>query len=159
MRRSVLVVIAMLSVWVGVLGAAPGTSGRVLTSTPAAPPLARAAKPARPKPLRFLLVDAAGATVRAWPGGKVMGTMAQTTPLGAHSWAWAVSTTPRGRWGRIVLPWRPNGQTGWIDLRGRSLVRTATWVKADLSKRTVTLLRGRRTTRGRVSSRRWSATT
>jgi len=85
MRRSVLVVIAMLSVWVGVLGAAPGTSGRVLTSTPAAPPLARAAKPARPKPLRFLLVDAAGATVRAWPGGKVMGTMAQTTPLGAHS--------------------------------------------------------------------------
>jgi hypothetical protein len=144
MRRSILVVIAMLSVWAGSLSAPPGTSGRVLTSTPSAPPASHTEKSARPKPLRFLLVDTAGATVRAWPGGKAIGTMARTTPLGSHSWAWAVSTTPRGRWGRIVLPWRPNGQTGWIDLRGRSLVRTATWVKADLSRRTVTLLRGRR---------------
>ena len=144
MRRAVLVVLATLAVFTGSLSAAPGTSGRVLTSTPARPPLAHVKAPPPPTPLRFLLVDAAGATVRAWPGGKPIGTMSQTTPLGAHSWAWAVSTTPRGRWGRIVLPWRPNGQTGWIDLRGRSLVRTATWVRADLSKRTVTLLRGRR---------------
>jgi hypothetical protein len=136
----------MLSVIAGSLTAAPGTSGRVLIT----PETGRTVRPsaadttAAPKPLRFLLVDAAGATVRAWPAGKVVGTMAQTTPLGSHSWAWAISTTPRGRWARIVLPWRPNGQTGWIDLRGRSVVRTATWVRADLSKRTVTLLRGRR---------------
>jgi lipoprotein-anchoring transpeptidase ErfK/SrfK len=145
MRRAVLVVLATLAVSTGSLSAAPGTSGRVLTSTPAAPP-AHVDAQAKPelRPLRFLLVDAAGATVRAWPGGTAIGTMSQTTPLGAHSWAWAISTTPRGRWGRIVLPWRPNGRTGWIDLRGRSLVRTATWVRADLSKRSVTLLRGRR---------------
>ena len=144
MRRSAPKARACASVNKGSLSAAPGTSGRVLMPSRAAPPVSHADTPARPKPLRFLLVDAAGATVRAWPGGKAIGTMAQTTPLGSHSWAWTVSTTPRGRWGRIVLPWRPNGQTGWIDLRGRSLVRTATWVKADLSRRTVTLLRGRR---------------
>src|SRR5262245_57338638 len=143
MRRAVLVVLLTVSVFAGSLTAAPGTSGRVLTAAPAVTPHAEV-RADRPKPLRFLLVDAAGATVRAWPRGKVIGTMAQTTPLGSRSWVWAVSTTPRGRWGRIVLPWRPNGQTGWIDLRGRSLVRTATWVHADLSKRTVTLLRGRR---------------
>ena len=146
MRRVSLVVIAMLSVLVGSLTARAGHQrpGADRAQTARTPHAAAAEPRTTPKPLRFLLVDAAGATVRGWPGGKVLGTMAQTTPLGSHSWAWAVSTTPRGRWARIVLPWRPNGRTGWIDLRGRSLVRTATWVRADLSKRTVTLLRGRR---------------
>src|SRR4051812_33944568 len=98
MRRVPLVVIVMLSVLVGSLTAPPGTSGRVLLAPPAArtPHPAAAETRTMPKPLRFLLVDAAGATVRAWPAGKVVGTMAQTTPLGSHSWAWAVSTTPRG---------------------------------------------------------------
>ena len=59
MRRSVLVVIAMLSVWAG-RSRRPGTSGRVLTSSPATQPVSHADRPARPKPLRFLLVDAAG---------------------------------------------------------------------------------------------------
>ena len=100
MRRAVLVVLATLSVFAGSLSAAPGTSGRVLTSAPAPAPLPHVDAPAKPRPLRFLIVDAAGATVRAWPGGRAIGTMSQTTPLGAHSWAWAISTTPRGRWGR-----------------------------------------------------------
>ena len=68
--------------------------------------------------------------------------MSATSPLGAHSWSWAVSTTRNHRWGQAVLPVRPNGTTGWINLRGLHVVRTATWVLADLSRRTVTLMQG-----------------
>jgi L,D-transpeptidase catalytic domain len=104
--------------------------------------VAQAASP-KPRPGVFTLVDSAGASVRRWPGGPAMGTMAATSPLGAHSWSWAVSTTRNHRWARIVLPWRPNGETGWITLSGRQLVHTAIWVRADLSRRTVTLMKGR----------------
>src|SRR6185312_14459950 len=106
MRRSSLVVLLMLSVLVGSLTAAPGTSGRVLIAPEAGRTLHPAAAEPRtaPRPLRFLLVDAAGAAVRAWPAGKIIGTMAPTTPLGSRSWAWAISVTPHGRWARIVLP-------------------------------------------------------
>jgi hypothetical protein len=101
------------------------------------------AAPRKPRPVTFMLVDSAGASVQRWPGGAAMGTMAETTPLGSHSWSWAVSTTRNHRWARIVLPWRPNGETGWIKLSGRRVVHTAIWVRADLSRRTVTLMKGR----------------
>ncbi|MDX6522035.1 MAG: hypothetical protein QOF08_2640 [Gaiellales bacterium] len=101
------------------------------------------AAPRKQRPVTFTLVDSAGASVRRWPGGPSMGTMAATSPLGAHSWSWAVSTTRNHRWARIVLPWRPNGETGWITLTGRHVVHTAFWVRADLSRRTVTLMKGR----------------
>jgi len=114
----------------------PAALGRPVPGKPAAP------KPAtRPAPLRYTLIDAAGASVRAWPGGRSMGTLAFTTPLGSHSWAWAVARS--GRWAKIVLPWRPNGRYGWIRTTGRHTVQTAIWVDADLSRRTVTLMRGR----------------
>lgn len=98
---------------------------------------------ARP-PLRFTIIDAAGAAIHRWPGGPVAGVLSTTSPLGYHSWAWALSTT-QGRWARIVLPWRPNGRTGWIKLDGRRTVHTAIWAVADISSRTVALKRGRHT--------------
>jgi hypothetical protein len=61
---------------------------------------------ARP-PLRFTIIDAAGAAIHRWPGGPVAGVLSTTSPLGYHSWAWALSTT-QGRWARIVLPWPSN---------------------------------------------------
>ena len=126
-------------------------SGRVATGQPLGAAarvlpriaVAQAAEPRKRRPVAFTLVDSAGASVRRWPGGPAMGTMAATSPLGAHSWSWAVSTTRNRRWARIVLPWRPNNETGWITLTGRRTVRTAIWVQADLSRRTVTLMKGR----------------
>jgi len=54
-------------------------------------------------PLRFTLVDVAGAAVHRWPGGPVNGSIAATTPLGSHSWAWALATTGNHRWAHVVL--------------------------------------------------------
>ncbi len=116
------------------LGAAARVLPRLAIAEAAAPKL---------RPLRCTIVDSAGASVRRWPGGPALGTMSATSPLGAHSWSWAVSTTRNHRWGRIVLPWKPNGQTGWIKLSGHTTIRTAIWVRADLSRRTVTLMKGR----------------
>jgi hypothetical protein len=117
--------------------------GPLASASRALPQVAVASADAPVRPLRFTIVDSAGATVRRWPGGPAMGTMAATSPLGAHSWSWALSTTSNHRWARIVLPWRPNGQSGWINLAGRRVTRTAIWVRADLSRRTVTLMKGR----------------
>jgi lipoprotein-anchoring transpeptidase ErfK/SrfK len=95
----------------------------------------------------FTLVDvSAGATVRAWPGGPSLGTLAATTPLGSPSWVWAVSTAHDGRWGRVLLPWRPNGQTGWLDLAGVRTVVSRWSVDVDLSQRQLSLLDGGRVT-------------
>jgi len=95
------------------------------------------------RPLRFTLVDTAGAVVRRRPGGPVAGVVAETTPLGAHSWSWAFVTTKDGRWAKVGLTWQPNGRTGWVKLAGRREVTTSIWVDADLSRRQVRLMRGR----------------
>jgi lipoprotein-anchoring transpeptidase ErfK/SrfK len=129
-----------------IAGATAGSaSGRIAVEGPGK--VTAVSVPAKPrretvKPTAHILVDVAGAAVRRWPGGPLMGTMAATTPLGSRSWAWAVSVSRGGRWARIVLPWKPNGRTGWIDLAHRDIVRSQIWVEADLSQRTVTLLRG-----------------
>jgi lipoprotein-anchoring transpeptidase ErfK/SrfK len=145
--RRLLVISTMLGLLV-MNGATAGTaSGRIALDSPDRP-----AVPAVPggfdretvKPVRHTLVDGAGAAVHRWPGGPVVGHLAQTTPLGSHSWVWALSESKNGRWARIVLPWRPNGRTGWIAVAHRNVDRTAVWVKADLSRRTVTLFRGER---------------
>ena len=64
--------------------------------------VAHAATPHR-APLRFTLVDVAGAAVHRWPGGPISGTIAATTPLASHSWAWALATTRNHRWAHVVL--------------------------------------------------------
>ena len=134
----------------GLIGSTGQTaSGRVASGQPLAaaervlPRLAVAqAAVRRHHATSFTIVDSAGASVRRWPGGPAIGTMASTTPLGAHSWSWALSTTANHRWARIVLPWHPNGLTGWIRTAGRRTLHTAIWVRADLSRRTVTLMKG-----------------
>ncbi len=94
---------------------------------------------------RFLLVAAPnGAAVHARPDGRVITELPGATPLGTTTWLWVTATTPGGRWGRVVLPIRPNGVTGWIDLRGRTLARTSTWIRASLNERTIWLMRGKR---------------
>jgi hypothetical protein len=68
---------------------------------------------------RFLLVSAPhGATVRSSPGGATVAHLPAATPLGAPTWLWVLRTTTNRRWGRVVLPLKPNGRTGWINLHG-----------------------------------------
>jgi L,D-transpeptidase-like protein len=105
--------------------------------------MAEATQPRLRPPLRFTLVDAAGAVVHRWPGGPVSGTVSETTPLGSHSWAWALAVSKNHRWARIGLTWQPNGRSGWIRLTGRARVHSSYWVDADLSRRRVRLMKGR----------------
>jgi lipoprotein-anchoring transpeptidase ErfK/SrfK len=110
-----------------------------------APARAAEAPAHRPSPARhwFTLVNAAnGAVVRARPNGRIAGTLPGHTPLGTATRLWAVRLSHDGRWARVILPWRPNGRTGWVSLRGRRTVQTRIWVKADLSRRRVNLMRG-----------------
>jgi L,D-transpeptidase catalytic domain len=92
---------------------------------------------------RFLLASAPdGVTVHAAPGGPVIADLPGTTPLGSPTWLWVVATARHGRWGRVVLPLRPNGRTGWIDLRTVRTERTQVWVRASLRDRRIWLMRG-----------------
>jgi len=91
---------------------------------------------------RLLVDESSGTVVRARPGGRVLGRLAGETPLGTPTWLWAVATSSDGRWARVVLPWAPNGRTGWVTLLGRRTLRTETWVQVDLSRRRVMLMRG-----------------
>src|SRR5689334_16322065 len=99
---------------------------------------ARVVHPHPAQPGAFTLVGAAnGAVVRSRPDGRIAGTLPGRTPLGTPTWLWAVKTSRDGRWARVILPWRPNGRTGWISLRGRRTVTSRIWVDADLSRRRV----------------------
>ena len=66
------------------------------------------------------------------------------TPLGAPTWLWVLRTTTNRRWGRVVLPLKPNGRTGWINLHGLRTVHTRTWIRASLHARRIWLMRGSR---------------
>ena len=95
---------------------------------------------------RFLLVSAPhGATVHSSPGGPTIAHLPAATPLGAPTWLWVLRTTPDHRWGRVVLPLKPNGRTGWITLHGLRTVHTSTWIRASLHAHRIWLMRGSRT--------------
>jgi lipoprotein-anchoring transpeptidase ErfK/SrfK len=102
--------------------------------------------PSRPKARQtsFLLVEAGGAMVHRWPGGPASGTIPATTQLGTPTWAWAVSASPNGSWGRVMLPGLPNNRTGWIHLTGLTVRHTTWWVRATLHTHRLLLLNGRR---------------
>jgi hypothetical protein len=92
----------------------------------------------------FRLADArGGATIHAWPGGPVREHLAGRSPLGSPTWLWVVGRPRADGWGRVVLPIRPNGTTGWIKLRHYRIVRSRIWVLGNLTSRQVVVLRGR----------------
>jgi lipoprotein-anchoring transpeptidase ErfK/SrfK len=114
---------------------------------------------ARPQPRAqrhddaFTLVEAQnGAVVRSRPNGPIAGQLPGRTSLGTTTWLWAVRTSPDGRWAQVVLPWRPNGRTGWISLSGRRTVKSRIWVEADVSRRRVNLMRGGQVMRSFVAA-------
>jgi lipoprotein-anchoring transpeptidase ErfK/SrfK len=126
---------------------------RIAHAAPSVRPHAPAAR-AHAKPHhRFTLVDASsGAVIRTRPNGRIAGTLPGRTSLGTATWLWAVRTSPDGRWARVILPWRPNGRTGWVSLRGHRTVASRIWVRADLSRRRVNLMRGNATLRSFVAA-------
>jgi hypothetical protein len=149
MRRAISLLVA-----ISALAAAPpaGAMGLQPLTLGGAAPAARA--DTRPAPRthaprhRFTLIDeSAGTAVRARPNGRVLGTLPGRTPLGTPTWLWAVGFSPNDGWARVVLPWHPNGRTGWVRLRGHRVVHTRTWVQADLSRRRVMLMHGARVVR------------
>jgi hypothetical protein len=94
---------------------------------------------------RILLVSAPhGATVRSSPGGATVAHLPAATPLGAPTWLWVLRTTTNRRWGRVVLPLKPNGRTGWIYLHGLRTIHTSTWIRASLHDRRIWLMHGSR---------------
>ncbi len=94
---------------------------------------------------RFLLVSAPhGATVRSSPGGAIVAHLPAATPLGAPTWLWVLRTTTNRRWGRVVLPLKPNGRTGWINLHSLRTIHTSTWIRASLHARRIWLMHGSR---------------
>src|SRR5690242_17395389 len=136
------------------LAAAPAASAMVLRpmALGGAAPAVRADSGSAPRTHaprhRFTLVDeSAGTAVRARPNGRVLGTLPGRTPLGTPTWLWAVALSRNDGWARVVLPWHPNGRTGWVRLRGHRVVHTRTWVQADLSRRRVMLMQGSRVVR------------
>jgi lipoprotein-anchoring transpeptidase ErfK/SrfK len=142
---------ATIPLLVGTIALAVAPSAGAMPLAPAQPgtgAVVRAdggAPPRRPAARRFTLVDeSAGTVVRAGPGGHILGSLPARTPLGTPTWLWAVATGRYGRWAQVVLPWTPNGRTGWVSLRGRRELRTRIWVQADLSRRRLMLMRGAR---------------
>jgi L,D-transpeptidase catalytic domain len=149
MRRAISLLVA-----ISALSAAPAAGAMELQTVilgHAGPAVRADTRPAPRKHAprhRFTLVDeSAGTTVRARPNGRVLGTLPGRTPLGTASWLWAVALSRNDGWARVVLPWHPNGRTGWVRLRGHRVIHTRTWVQADLSRRRVMLMHGSRLVR------------
>jgi lipoprotein-anchoring transpeptidase ErfK/SrfK len=145
LRITALALLAVAALWTAPAAQAhPFLPAGDRTSHPAA---------ARSSDRPFVLVDASsGAVVRARPGGAILGALDGVTPLGTPTWLWALGEGRDGRWARVVLPWRPNGRTGWISLRGRRTMKSRVWVKADVSHRRVNLMLGRRMLRSFVAA-------
>jgi L,D-transpeptidase catalytic domain len=138
-KRLAIVGVAVLAAWM--VTAAP-----VAHAQPVSPVHLRAPQQSdarRVSDRSFVLVDAsAGAVVRARRRGPILGTLGGETPLGTPTWLWALDVSRDGRWAQVVLPWRPNGRTGWVTLAGRRTLATRTWVYVDVSRRRVMLMRG-----------------
>jgi lipoprotein-anchoring transpeptidase ErfK/SrfK len=78
---------------------------------------------------------------------------AASPQFGFRTFAWVLSVSPDGRFGRVPVPYRPTHGTGWIALRGLQRSHTPIIVRADLSRHLITVER-----RGRVILRLKAAT-
>ena len=88
-----------------------------------------------------------GFTLRARPHGRVIAHLRAHTAWGSPTVVWAV--THHGPWLGVVATSLGNNQIGWLDVRHDRprMWRSNLWLRADLSARTLQLLRGLRIVR------------
>jgi hypothetical protein len=102
--------------------------------------LSQRTRPPRPA----LMVEIThGLSISSKPGGgHVVGSMPASSPqFGFHTFAWVISLSSNGKYGRVPVPYSARGGTGWIPLRGLHRLRTAITVRADLSRHQITVER------------------
>ena len=123
-------------------------SPRQRTPTPQPKRAARPAVviPAGPGALAVMAPER-GLTVRAHPNGKVLAHLRPITDWGSPTVVWAVAR--KGPWLGVVATPLHNNQIGWINVRHDRprLWRSQLSLRADLSQRTLELLRGSRVIR------------
>jgi L,D-transpeptidase-like protein len=138
--------IAPLAVILAVLGTSVSAGladARVLRSEDGSGTPSRTARGHTFRPYTLVRISAP-TNVAKRPGGPTMGTLSGSTPLGSASWLWAVGRSIGGAWLQVVLPWRPNGRTGWIR-RPAHRMATSISIQVDLSERRLALDRRGRT--------------
>jgi hypothetical protein len=118
-------------------------------TTTSARPLPRAAVVAIPSGTGALaaMAPSRGLTLRTRPHGRVIAHLNAVTSWGSPTVVWAV--THRGPWLGVVATSLPNNQIGWLDVRHDRprMWRSNLSLRADLSARTLQLLRGSRVVR------------
>jgi lipoprotein-anchoring transpeptidase ErfK/SrfK len=77
--------------------------------------------------------------LRARPGGRRIAKLPRRTEFGTPTVLAAVGE--RGNWLRVMSSALPNGRTGWIPASAASVVPSRWRVRADLSRRVVTVYR------------------
>jgi lipoprotein-anchoring transpeptidase ErfK/SrfK len=110
-----------------------------LPHPPATPSRARPAA-AHVRPALLVHIPSTMA-IRSKPGGgAVIGFLAPTSRyLGTPTTAWVLDVSPKGSFGRVVVPYSGTARTGWIPLRGLKRDWTGIKVTADLSRHTITV--------------------
>jgi lipoprotein-anchoring transpeptidase ErfK/SrfK len=78
---------------------------------------------------------------------------AASPQFGFRTFAWVLSVSANGRFGRVPIPYGPKAGSGWIPLRGLHRLHTPILVRADLSRHRITVER-----RGKVILRLNAAT-
>jgi len=81
--------------------------------------------------------------IRRAPGsGNVIGTLPRTSPyLNMPVDAWIRTRSSDGRWGLVTVPWTLHSRSGWIRLDGLQIDPVNVHIDADLSARTITVVR------------------
>jgi lipoprotein-anchoring transpeptidase ErfK/SrfK len=78
--------------------------------------------------------------LRATPAGRAVAKLRRRTEFGSPTVLTAVGE--RGNWLRVIATELPNGRTGWIPASAAGVVPSRWLVRADLSRRLVTVYRG-----------------
>lgn len=139
MKRALLVLAAVIAVVAGALAAsAGGGAGSVEAQRPPldAGPAPRAKAPRHGQPVAILRRVTA---LRAAPGGERLATLRRRTEFRTLR-VLAVTGRRRG-WLRVIASELPNGRTGWIRASAAQVAASPWSVRADLSRRLVTVRR------------------